>query len=67
MEAYVPASLYPRDQSEILRISDLAVCRINLSQVDAVCQLGDAITATQKLRILVTGTHVSGKRLSQII
>lgn len=31
VEAYVPASLYPRNQGEILRISDLAVCRLHLS------------------------------------
>ena len=43
IEAYLPAAFYPRNCGEILRVSDLAVCRVNLSHVDFVCQLGDKI------------------------
>jgi hypothetical protein len=37
VEALVPAVFYPRDSKDILRASDLAVCRLNLQKVDFVC------------------------------
>jgi len=50
-----------------LRVSDLAVCRVNLSSVDFVCQLGDSINENQKLRVLVSGTSVQGKPLAVVL
>ena len=50
-----------------MRVSDLAVCRVNLSSVDFVCQLGDSITENQKLRVLVSGTSVQGKPLALVL
>lgn len=67
VEAYIPSAFFPRNCGEILRVSDLAVCRVNLSQVDLVCQLGDSISEMQKLRVLVSGTSVSGQRLSLVL
>lgn len=44
IEALVPALFFPRNCVEILRVSELAVCRINLASVNFVCQLGDSIS-----------------------
>jgi len=63
VEALIPSNLLQKDRQEVLRTLNLAVCRINLDVTTSVVQVGDYITATQKMHIIVSGTK-DGKHIS---